>query len=60
MQPLAKTVATALLFVVIACAHGQESPSRVTILYDAFGKQSPLKRGWLFRFGGVWWETHSV
>ncbi|HZT63567.1 MAG TPA: MBL fold metallo-hydrolase [Burkholderiales bacterium] len=27
-------------------AHAQDSPARVTILYDAFGKPSTLKRGW--------------
>src|SRR4030095_12796351 len=27
-------------------ATAQESPARVTILYDAFGKPSNLKRGW--------------
>jgi 7,8-dihydropterin-6-yl-methyl-4-(beta-D-ribofuranosyl)aminobenzene 5'-phosphate synthase len=37
-------------------ATGQESPARVTILYDAFGKPSTLKRGWgysaLVEYGG--------
>ena len=37
-------------------ATAQESPARVTILYDAFGKPSTLKRGWgyssLVEYGG--------
>ena len=37
-------------------ATGQESPARVTILYDAFGKPSSLQRGWgysaLVEYGG--------
>ncbi len=34
----------------------QDSPARATILYDAFGKPSTLKRGWgysaLIEYGG--------
>ena len=33
-----------------------QSPARVTVIYDAFGKPSPLKRGWgyaaLIEYGG--------
>src|SRR6266853_3142518 len=40
----------------IGSAGAQESPARVTILYDAFGKPSTLKRGWgysaLVEYGG--------
>lgn len=32
--------------VVVGAAAVQEPPARVTILYDAFGKPSALKRGW--------------
>src|SRR5215203_2812221 len=34
---------TALL---ASSAFAQAQPARITILYDAFGKQSDLKRGW--------------
>lgn len=52
---------TASLFILITLltmsgARAQESPARVTILYDAFGKPSTLKRGWgysaLIEYGG--------
>jgi 7,8-dihydropterin-6-yl-methyl-4-(beta-D-ribofuranosyl)aminobenzene 5'-phosphate synthase len=49
---------TAVLFtlVLMGSATAQESPARVTILYDAFGKPSTLKRGWgyssLVEYGG--------
>ena len=40
----------------IGSANAEELPSRVTILYDAFGKPSSLKRGWgyasLVEYGG--------
>lgn len=42
--------------VVVGAAAVQEPPARVTILYDAFGKPSALKRGWgyssLVEYGG--------
>ena len=48
------TVVLSLLLMGGAIA--QESPARVTILYDAFGKPSTLKRGWgyssLVEYGG--------
>ena len=49
----------------IGSAGAQESPARVTILYDAFGKPSTLKRGWgysaLVEYGGkrVLFDTGS-
>ncbi len=49
---------TAVLFTLalMGGATAQESPARVTILYDAFGKPSALKRGWgysaLVEYGG--------
>jgi hypothetical protein len=40
----------------IGITSAQEPPARVTILYDAFGKPSTLKRGWgysaLVEYGG--------
>ena len=33
-------------FIAIGSVYAQESPAHVTILYDAFGKPSNLKRGW--------------
>jgi 7,8-dihydropterin-6-yl-methyl-4-(beta-D-ribofuranosyl)aminobenzene 5'-phosphate synthase len=38
----------ALLSTLLLASHATsgESPARVTILYDAFGKPSPLKQGW--------------
>ena len=40
----------------VSAAFGQEPSARVTILYDAFGKSSPVKRGWgysaLVEYGG--------
>ena len=55
-----KKSATWLLFILsllaIRTAYTQEPPARVTILYDAFGKPSNLKRGWgysvLVEYGG--------
>ncbi|PRC94574.1 MBL fold metallo-hydrolase [Solimicrobium silvestre] len=45
----------ALLFFSVT-AHAKESPARVTIIYDAFGKPSNLERGWgysaLVEYGG--------
>src|SRR5262245_64916631 len=42
--------------VLIGTTSAQEPPARVTILYDAFGKASTLKRGWgysaLVEYGG--------
>jgi len=49
---------TAVLFTLapMGSAIAQELPARVTILYDAFGKPSTLKRGWgyssLVEYGG--------
>jgi 7,8-dihydropterin-6-yl-methyl-4-(beta-D-ribofuranosyl)aminobenzene 5'-phosphate synthase len=54
-----KTAASLLILLsclFITAALAQESPARVTILYDAFGKPSSLKRGWgysaLIEYGG--------
>ncbi len=54
-----KTAASLLILLsclFITAALAQESPARVTILYDAFGKPSSLKRGWgysaLVEYGG--------
>jgi 7,8-dihydropterin-6-yl-methyl-4-(beta-D-ribofuranosyl)aminobenzene 5'-phosphate synthase len=51
--------AVAVLLCILAIPGGasaQESPARVTVLYDAFGKPSELKRGWgysaLVEYGG--------
>src|SRR3989442_117336 len=45
-----------LALLMMGGAAAQESPARVTILYDAFGKPSTLKRGWgysaLVEYGG--------
>jgi len=45
-----------LALVLCAAAGAQEPPARVTIIYDAFGKSSALKRGWgysaLVEYGG--------
>jgi 7,8-dihydropterin-6-yl-methyl-4-(beta-D-ribofuranosyl)aminobenzene 5'-phosphate synthase len=54
-----------LTFLMMGAASAQESPARVTILYDAFGKPSTLKRGWgysaLVEYGGkrVLFDTGS-
>jgi len=49
-------VFTLIVLVLMSEAQAQESPARVTILYDAFGKPSVLKRGWgysaLVEYGG--------
>ena len=39
-------VFTLIVLVLMSEAQAQESPARVTILYDAFGKTSNLTRGW--------------
>lgn len=42
-----KPLGTALFILALLCdARAQEPPARVTVLYDAFGKSSTLKRGW--------------
>jgi 7,8-dihydropterin-6-yl-methyl-4-(beta-D-ribofuranosyl)aminobenzene 5'-phosphate synthase len=54
-----KRIAALLLMLftlIMGSASAQESPARVTILYDAFGTPSTLKRGWgysaLIEYGG--------
>jgi len=51
-----RLVAVLVAFLWIGDAAAQEPPARVTILYDAFGKPSTLKRGWgysaLVEYGG--------
>ena len=56
MKLFATAVALLLPLVLIGGATAQEAPAHVTILYDAFGKSSALKRGWgysaLVEYGG--------
>jgi 7,8-dihydropterin-6-yl-methyl-4-(beta-D-ribofuranosyl)aminobenzene 5'-phosphate synthase len=56
MQKRAGFLLTLLTLLIVGSASAQESPARVTILYDAFGKPSTLKRGWgysaLIEYGG--------
>jgi len=56
MKPIASLAAVLFILVLASGATAQESPARVTILYDAFGKPSALKRGWgysaLVEYGG--------
>ena len=63
-----KTVASLfilLTLLMMGAASAQDSPARVTIFYDAFGKPSTLKRGWgysaLIEYGGkrVLFDTGS-
>lgn len=53
---LAASSASLLAPCVVAPACAQGSPARVTVLFDAFGKPSALKRGWgysaLIEYGG--------
>ena len=57
-QLLSKHLAAVVLAVTwaIGSAQAQESPARVTIISDAFGKESPLQRSWgyaaLIEYGG--------
>ena len=46
MKPTAGSLAMLFTLVLIGAATAEESPARVTILYDAFGKPSALKLGW--------------
>ena len=41
-------LATAFIFLLSTCIFTAQSANRVTILYDAFGKSSPLKKDWGF------------
>src|ERR1043165_1709464 len=56
MKPITSLAAVLFILVLASGATAQESPARVTILYDAFGKPSALKRGWgysaLVEYGG--------
>lgn len=56
MKLAAAAVALFSILAVPGVATAQESPARVTVLYDAFGKPSELKRGWgysaLVEYGG--------
>jgi 7,8-dihydropterin-6-yl-methyl-4-(beta-D-ribofuranosyl)aminobenzene 5'-phosphate synthase len=56
MKKTAASLLIILSLVTIGSAYAQEPPARVTILYDAFGKPSSLKRGWgysaLVEYGG--------
>ena len=56
MKKTAASLLIILSLVTIGSAYAQEPPARVTILYDAFGKPSNLKRGWgysaLVEYGG--------
>jgi 7,8-dihydropterin-6-yl-methyl-4-(beta-D-ribofuranosyl)aminobenzene 5'-phosphate synthase len=53
---LAGSAATLLAPFPAGAAYAQTSPARITVLYDAFGKPSNLKRGWgyaaLIEYGG--------
>jgi 7,8-dihydropterin-6-yl-methyl-4-(beta-D-ribofuranosyl)aminobenzene 5'-phosphate synthase len=53
MRTLAKVLA---VFFLVSLGAAAQEPARVTILYDAFGKPSELKRGWgysaLVEYGG--------
>ncbi len=46
MKQAAAWLLASLSFLVFGQARAQEPPARITILYDAFGKASALKRGW--------------
>ena len=38
-----------------------DNPARITVLYDAFGKPSEMKKDWgFFRLHRVWWQAYSV
>jgi len=58
MRVLRRVVATLVICFAFVPppAPAQESPARVTILYDAFGKAAALKHGWgysaLIEYGG--------
>jgi 7,8-dihydropterin-6-yl-methyl-4-(beta-D-ribofuranosyl)aminobenzene 5'-phosphate synthase len=56
MKKSAASILVILSLITIGIAYAQEPPARVTILYDAFGKPSNLKRGWgysaLVEYGG--------
>jgi 7,8-dihydropterin-6-yl-methyl-4-(beta-D-ribofuranosyl)aminobenzene 5'-phosphate synthase len=56
MKLVAAAVTALFVLVLAGGATAQEAPARVTILYDAFGKPSTLKRGWgyssLVEYGG--------
>ncbi len=53
---LSAAFAAILLCAISFAGHAGESPARVTIIYDAFGKPSDLERGWgysaLIEYGG--------
>jgi len=56
MEAIARLLALLFALLLMSGAAAQDSPARVTIIYDAFGKPSPLKRGWgysaLIEYGG--------
>jgi 7,8-dihydropterin-6-yl-methyl-4-(beta-D-ribofuranosyl)aminobenzene 5'-phosphate synthase len=56
MKLVAGSVIVLFTLILMGGATAQETPARVTILYDAFGKPSALKRGWgyssLVEYGG--------
>src|SRR5258708_38956750 len=57
MNPMRLAVCCVFSFAFLAPpALAQDAPARVTVLYDAFGKPSALKRGWgysaLVEYGG--------
>src|SRR6266853_2929056 len=65
MRLTASSLVGLITLVSMGGATAQEPPARVTILYDAFGKPSTLKRGWgysaLVEYGGkrVLFDTGS-
>lgn len=56
MKLIVSSLVVLITLVSMGVATAQEPPARVTILYDAFGKPSALKRGWgysaLVEYGG--------
>lgn len=56
MKLIVSSLVALITLVSMGGATAQEPPARVTILYDAFGKPSALKRGWgysaLVEYGG--------
>jgi 7,8-dihydropterin-6-yl-methyl-4-(beta-D-ribofuranosyl)aminobenzene 5'-phosphate synthase len=56
MRSIGRLLALLFALALMTAASAQDSPARVTIVYDAFGKSSPLKRGWgysaLVEYGG--------
>jgi hypothetical protein len=42
-------------------AHAQASTAQITVLYDAFGKTSTMRKDWgVFRIYRIWRQAHFV